>query len=166
MAKIVTSEGKCELYLVDQLIDSGHFFLTRDEIFDNRVFHIRQLKSIQSLINSLPIDEEIDVYRIGDTQHDEYDLTLFKLRENHIHIHKICTKPEIEILVIINEGKLNEYNKSGLSPKGYVKAYLSDCYDFKQYIDNHSMLSAIKEYKRMKKHEKNELYMMDYIKEG
>lgn len=165
MAKIVTCEGKCEVDITDSLVDNGQFFLTRDELFDNRVFHIRQLKTIQSLINSLPIDEEIDVYRIGDTQTDEYDLSMFKLREERIHIHKICTKPEIEILIIINENKLNDYNKSGLKPKEYVKAYLKDCYDFKQYTESHDMRWAIKEYKRIKKHEKDELYLDDYIKE-
>lgn len=163
MAKIVTSEGKCELYLADQLIDSGHFFLTRDEILDNRVHHIRQLVSIQSLINLLPKDEEIDVYRIGDTQKDEYDLTPFKLREEHIHIHKICTKPEIEILIVINEDKYKEFQKSGLSPKEYVKSNLPNCYDFKQYIESHDMIWAVKEYKRIKRHKKDELYLNDFI---
>ena len=165
MAKIVTCEGKCELYLANQLIDSGQFFLTRDEIFDNRVFHIRQLYSIQSLINSLPCTEEIDIYRIGDTQKDKYNLTPFKLRKKYIHIHKICSKPEIEILIIINEDRILDYQKSGLSPKEYVKTNLPDCYDFKKYIESHNMLLSIKEYKRIKKHKDDELYLIDFIKE-
>lgn len=164
MAKIVTCEGKCELSLVDQLIDNGNFFLTREELFDNRAFHIRQLKSIQSLINSLPFDEEIDVYRVGDTQKDKYDLSPFRLREKHIHIHKICTKPEIEILTIINEGNYDKYMKSRLSPKEFVKTYMEDCYEFREYIKNHDMLDAIKEYKRIKHHNKDELYLSDYLK--
>ena len=165
MAKIVTCEGKCEMYLIDRLIDSGQFFLKRDELLDNRIFHIRQLKSIKSIINSLPIEEEIDVYRIGDTQNDEYDLSPFKLRQHHIHIFRICTKPEIEILIIIGEGKINDYWKSGLSPKAYVKTYLLDCLGFKEYVDSHDIVKSIKEYKRIKKHEKDELYLMDYIEE-
>ena len=129
--------------------------------------HVRQPKTIAPLINILPIDESITIYRIGDTQKDEFDISVFgDTRSKNIKVIKICTIPEIEILIIINEDLFEQYKKvqNKMSPKEFVKTNVKGYKSFDDYIKSHNMVSAIKEYKRIKKHKKDEGYIADLLK--
>ena len=164
----ITGEGNCEVYLLNNLIERGCLIFSKKDILDRKVLHLRQPKMIAPVVNTLPIQEEITFYRVGDTQRDEFDLSCFgQSRKERITIKKICTKPEIEILIIINEGLYTEYLKvsSSVSPKEFVKNKVKKYTSFNDYIDSHDMVSSIKEYKRLKKHEKDELYLADLLKE-
>ena len=162
---VIACEGKSEVILVNHLIGRGIFFAKIEEMIDERPMQIRQLTEIASIINSLDYEEEIDVYRIGDTQRDEYNLKPFEARK--IRIHKVCTKPEIEILVIIALGEYDNYckekNNQNLSPKEYLKIHCKDCKSVERFIDNNDIVPAIKEYKRIKKHDKEEMYLYDLL---
>ena len=166
--KVAACEGKSELMLILHLIERGIFFAKPEELLDDRPIHVRQLKEIATLINTLDIDELIEVYRIGDTQKDQLDLRGFEARKDKITIYKVCTKPEIEILIIINEGLYKDFSKKhrqlGLSPKEYVKTYLRECSSIEKYIQSHDIVPAIKEYKRIKNHKDGEMYLADLIK--
>ncbi len=165
--KVAACEGKSELRLILQLLERGIFFAKAEELIDDRPIHMRQLKEIATLINTLDIDETIDVYRIGDTQKDNYDLSGFEARKSKITIYKVCTKPEIEILVIISEGLYKDFCKKhrehNISPKEYLKIYVKGYSSVEKYIESHDIVPAIKEYKRIKKHKDDELYLADLI---
>lgn len=167
--KIAACEGKSELRLILHLIERGIFFAKTEELIDDRPIHMRQLKDIAALINTLDIDEKIEVYRIGDTQKDDYDLSGFEARKDNITIYKVCTKPEIEILVIISEGLYKDFCKKhhehNISPKEYSRIYIKGYSSVEKYIDSHDIVPAIKEYKRIKKHKEDELYLADLIKD-
>ena len=165
---VLACEGKCEVKLLTKLIDNNCLIFDIKDILDRRPLHIRQPQAITPLINILPIEEDIVFYRVGDTQKDQFDLSCFgDIRNEHITIKRMCTKPEIEILIIINEGLFEEYNKhkSKIMPKQFVKTFVNGFVDFEHYIDTHDMVNAIKEYKRIKSHEKDEFYLADLLKE-
>ena len=163
MKILLACEGQSEVYLLDSLINEGYLHFEYPLLLD-RPIKLRQLKEIAPIINSLPIDEDIVVYRIGDTLKDKLDLSQFEMRRNHIKEIKICTKTELEILVIIKEDLYEEYLKSykTIKPKAFVNQHIKD-YDPKTYFENHDMISAIKEYKHLKKHRKDEKYLFDLI---
>ena len=164
---VLACEGKCEVKLLTKLIENNCLVFDIKNILDRRPLHIRQPQSITPLINILPIEEDIIFYRIGDTQNDDFDLSCFgDIRKAHIVVKKICTKPEIEILIIISEGLFEEYNKhkSKMMPKQFVKSFVRDYIDFEHYIDSHDISYAIKEYKRIKNHKKDEFYLADLLK--
>lgn len=165
---VAACEGKSELTLILHLIERGIFFAKAEELLDDRPIHMRQLKEIATLINTLDIDEPIEVYRIGDTQKDQLDLRGFEARKDRITIYKVCTKPEIEILIILNEGLYKDFCKKhrqfGLSPKEYVKTYVKEFSSVEKYIESHNIVPAIEEYKRIKKHKDDEMYLADLIK--
>ena len=165
---IIACEGKSELVLINHLIKRGVFFAKPEQLLDDRPIHMRQLTDIEAIINSLNIDEEIDVYRIGDTQKDELDLSRFKERIEHIHVYKVCTKPEIEILIILAENKYREYCKisreRNIGPKQYVKMTFKNYRSIEKYIEQHDIVKAIKDYKKLKRHKVDEMYLADLIK--
>lgn len=163
--KIAACEGKSELILIQHLIERGVFFAKAEELLDDRPIHMRQLKEQAPIINALDINVDIEVYRIGDTQKDLYDLSGFEARKKKIKIFKICTKPEIEILIIIAEGLFQDYCKKRLSPKEYVKIYIKKYKSIEKYIETHDIIPAIKEYKKLKLHKKGELYLADFIRD-
>ena len=164
---VLCCEGPCECQLMQQLLDRGLLIFNRNEILDRRPIHFRQPKDIAPLIQTLPIDTEIVFYRIGDTQNDAFDLSCFRLRKDKMSVYKVCTKPEIEILLIINEGLYDEYlkAKSKIAPKQFAKAHIHGYSGFEEYIATHDMTHAMSEYKRLKKHKKDELYLIDLIRQ-
>ena len=165
---IIACEGKSELILINHLIERDVFFAKPEELLDDRPLHMRQLTDIEAVINSLDINEEIYVYRIGDTQKDKLDLSRFKERIKHIHIYNVCTKPEIEILIILAENKYREYCKisheMNIGPKQYAKMAFKNYHSIEKYIEQHDIVQAIKNYKKVKKHKAGEMYLADLIK--
>ena len=114
------------------------------------------------------------ILRIGDSQKDELkipkDLQRIVSKKNVI---KYCTKPELEILLIINENVLKDYQKSKLIPSEYIKKYFhqkginytkSNEFFKENYKKIRDLINNLEEYKRLKKHSKDELYLVDLIK--
>lgn len=164
MKIIVMCEGNSELYLINSLIKKGHIVFEH-ELLGDKPHHARQLKQLSPLINALPVEEEMLIYRIGDTLKDKLSFDGFELRKEKMQVFKYCTKPEIEILIIINENLLEEYNKasSKISAKSFIKPYLKKC-SISDYFESHDIIGSIREYKRIKTHNNGEFYLADLLK--
>lgn len=174
---LIMCEGTNELAIINMLIDSGKMCFTRKDLLNREAYFARQLNNpvISSAIKTY--NDKIVIIRIGDKLSDELkipkDLKQYIDKENII---KICTKPEIEILLIINEGLFKDYNKekSKIMPKQYAKKHIKfnkQKYDnstnfwikyYENQIDN--LVSNIKEYKKLKRNNKDEHYLADYLK--
>lgn len=152
--------------LINKLLDDNVLIFCRKDILDRRPIHFRQPRFIAPLINTLPPDEPLIFYRIGDTQKDEYDLSCLSCRADKITIYKVCTKPELEILVIIKENHYDKYLKvkSKIQPKQYLKNELSSLGKFSDYVLQNDMTEPIKKYKNLKQHKKDEIYLADLLK--
>ena len=163
MKILLACEGQSEVYLLNSLIKRGYLSFDSPLLLDEPI-KLRQLVEIAPIINSLPIDEDIIVYRIGDTLKDTLSLSKFSMRSKHIKSYKVCTKTEVEILVIINEGFYSEYIKKSkkVKPKSFVNEILKN-FNLENYFAEHDMINALREYKRIKKHNKDEMYLIDLI---
>ena len=163
MKILLACEGKSEVYLLNGLIERGHLSFDCPLLLYDPI-HLRQLTKIAQIINSLPINEEIIVYRIGDTLKDALSLSNLEMRSKYIKSYKYCTKPEVEILVIINEGLYDKYIKVSKTtkPKTFINKYMPS-FDPSKYFHEHDMVYALREYKRIKKHKGNELYLIDLL---
>ena len=164
MKILLACEGQSEVYLLNGLIERGYLSFDYPLLLDEPI-HLRQLTEIAPIINSLPVNEEIIVYRIGDTLKDSLSLSKFKMRSEHIKSYKYCTKTEVEILVIINEGLYTEFAKAprNTKPKSFIHGYMPS-FDPSLYFHEHDMVNALREYKRIKKHDKDELFLIDLLK--
>lgn len=170
---LVMCEGSNEKKIIELLLENDKLKFKSDDLVGLVPYHARQLNSpiIRSALSMY--NDRFDVLRIGDKQTDEMIIPRdMKHRVNSLQ--KYCTKPELEILLIINEGVYLDYLKSKKMPKQYAKeniVYHKEKYDNSSYFYEHyygnrvdELVNNIKEYKRIKKHQKDELYLADLLK--
>lgn len=163
MKILLACEGQSEVELISNLIERGYLHFDAPLLLDRPIV-LRQLTKIAYVINTLDIKEEIIVYRIGDTLNEELSYKGLEMRKPYISEYKICTKPELEILIIINERLLDSYKKCSRTTK--PKSFVNSCIDEycpKTYFEKNDLVNAINEYKHIKKHKKDEHYLADLL---
>ena len=177
MKRLIMCEGPNELEIMRILIDNDKLNFGEDDLIGLTPYHARQLNSaqIKTELNIYP-ESDVLVMRVGDVLNEALKIPI-DYKDKIVEVTKYCTKPELEMLLIISEGLVSEYDKvkSKVSPKEYAKNHIK-CgrrrYDnstqfYKEYYrtDPDKLVQAIKEYKRIKgAHKKDELYLADLLK--
>lgn len=177
MKRLIMCEGPNELEIMRILIKNDKLIFGEDDLIGLTPYHARQLSNAQvrTELNIYP-GHDILVMRVGDVQNEVFRIP-DDYKEKIFEVKKYCTKPELEILLIISEGLMSEFDKakSKVSPKEFAKNHIK-CgrrkYDnstqfYTDYYgsDPDKLVKAIKEYKRIKgAHKKNELYLADLLK--
>ena len=175
MKYLIMCEGTNEKTIIDMLIEYNMFTISKNDMIGETVYHARTLKdSIITTVLSV-VSTNFTVLRIGDTQTDELQIPN-KYKHMINDVVKICTKPELEILIIISENQIRNYNKQSLKPKLFSKSiklrngliYDQSSNFYKEYFDKETLVNSLIEYKRIKKksHEKSEKFLVDYLKES
>lgn len=176
MKILIMCEGPNELKIVNLLLDNNKLKFTRDDLLDMRPFHARQLTSPQLKPALDAYHGEIAIYRIGDKMTDSLKIPkelLLSIKSQA----KFCTKPELEMLLIIAENKVSEFEKvkAKKKPKDFCKqnvVYNRKKYDnstafYEEYFQDRIDLltSAITAYHRTHgKHKSDEGYLFDLLK--
>lgn len=175
---LVMCEGPNEKKIMDILLENNCFAFSEEDLLGLNIYHARQISKSAQVRTELSIfPGKVEVLRIGDKQNDK--LTIPKDYKNKIKkVDKYCTKPELEILLIISEGMLKEYEKvkSKVSPKEFAKEYIKcgkKSYDnstkfYEDYYGNNPKLlvDSIKKYQmlRGKTHCKDELCLAELLR--
>lgn len=126
MKFLVMCEGPNEKAIVDMLLDAECLEFTRDDLVNLTVYHARQLTA-PIIKTALSIyTDEFQVYRIGDSMTDKLPVPA-DYKDRIKGVRKFCTKPELEMLLIIAEGKEAEFEKvkagkHRMKPKDFCKA--------------------------------------------
>ncbi len=174
---LIMCEGPNEKKIMDILLENGCLKFSQDDLLGLVPYHARQITKsgqVRAELNMYP--GKVDVYRIGDKQSDKL-LIPKDYKDKIAQVEKYCTKPELEILLIIAEGKLDEYEKvkSKMSPKEFAKINIKlgkKKYDnstkfYSDYFEKNVQLlvDAIKEYQqiRSKSHAKDEKCLADLL---
>lgn len=177
MIRLIMCEGPNELEIMRILIRNDKLIFGEDDLLGLTPYHARQLSNsqVRTDLNMYP-GNDVLIMRVGDVQNENLKIPS-DYKEKIMDIKKYCTKPELEMLLIISEGLVSEFEKtkSSVSPKDFAKKHIK-CgrrqYDnstqfFTDYYgsDPDKLVEAIKEYKRIKgKHKKDELYLADLLK--
>ena len=178
MKRLIMCEGPNELGIMRILLDNDKLIFGEDDLIGLEPYHARQIVSngqVRTQLNMYPGNDVI-VMRVGDVQNETLKIP-DDYKEKIIKVEKYCTKPELEMLLIISEGLVAEFDKtkSSVSPKEFAKQRIR-CgrkkYDNSTqfYVDYYgsepdALVDAIKEYKRIKgTHKKDELYLADLLK--
>ena len=177
MKLLVMCEGPNEKKIVDMLLENDCLTFSGDDLLGLTSFHARQIiKNAQVRTELNMYTGEVMVLRIGDKQSDK--LTIPKeYKDRIIGVEKYCTKPELEMLLIIACGLTDEYEKvkSSVSPKEFAKAnirlgdkkYNKSTRFYEEFFgSNISLLvDSIKEYRRIhgKTHKKDEYCLSDLL---
>ncbi len=177
MKYLILCEGSNELEIMRILLRHDKLVLGEDDLIGLTPYHARQLSNsqVRTELNIYP-GKDVVVMRIGDVQNEVLTIPA-DYRDKIVEIKKYCTKPELEMLLIISEGLVSEYEKtkSKMTPKQFAKKYIvyrNHKYDnstkfYSEYYgyDPDKLVLAIKEYKRIKgAHKRGELYVADLLK--
>ena len=162
-------EGNAESVIINKLMDEGKLIFSRDDLLDNEVLRCRKASEFEHKYLRKAFDKKIIVYRILDSRKE-----VFKLHKEYIHkvdVINVITAPEIEMLIIINEGKYVEYSrvKNNIKPSVFCKDVLKlKSVKTKKFVINYfsnvdDLVEAVREYKRLSCVQKNEICLADLL---
>ena len=163
--KACICEGAAEAAIIDVLLDNDLLVFKREEMLDESVIRCRDGKTFETRYLRKGFNELISVIRILDSRRENFKLS--KAYESKVDVINVITAPEIEMLIIFNENKYNEFKKSGKKPSSFCKENLKmssvKSYDFvKDYFSSSEILvQAIKTYNQMSKIRKDEYTLLD-----
>ena len=177
---LIMCEGPNEKAIIDMLLEADCLKFSRDDLLGLNPYHARQIGKSGMVMGELnQYSGKVTVIRVGDTLTDK--LTIPRDYKDQIEKeYKVCTKPEIEMLLIIAEGMESEFNKvkagkNRMSAKNFCKSNLvfnKKRYDnstqfYRDYFAGRidDLVTAIKRYKQLQgSHAKDEHYLADLLK--
>ncbi len=177
MKYLVMCEGPNELEIIRILLRHNCLWFNSDDLLNLVPYHARQISSSTVVQTALNLYKgEVRVLRIGDSLSEKLVIPS-KYKTQIISIDKYCTKPELEMLLIIAENLVNEYEKekSFKKPKLFAKEnikmgkikYNNSTSFYADYFGNNIKLLiwCIRKYKEIKgSHKKDELYLADLLR--
>lgn len=160
-------EGAAESAIIDILLDNNLLMFQREDMLDEKVIRCRDGKTFEIRYLRKGFDDKISVIRILDSHNENFNLG--KAYQYKVDVINVVTAPEIEMLIILNEGMYRQFKKSGKKPSDYCKEDMKmpyvKSYDFvKEYFRNPMVLvNAIEKYKQVSKTKKGEYTLSDLI---
>lgn len=161
-------EGAAEQSIIEILLDTDKLIFTYDDLLEGEVLRCRSGKNFEEQHLRKGFTDKITVLRILDSHREQFRLS--RAYAHKIQVINIVTAPEIEMLVIFNENKYDEYKRSGKKPSDFCKTDLkysnvkSSAF-VKQYFSNiDSLISALLEYKRVSNIQRDEYTLADLLK--
>ena len=161
-------EGTAEQVIIDLLLDNSKLIFSRNDLLEHEVLRCRTGKNFEEQYLRKGFTEQITVFRILDSRRENFKLS--KAYQSKVKVVNITTAPEIEMLVILNEGKYSDYKKFGMKPSVYCKSILkhrdvkSAAFVKSYFNDIDVLIRAIIEYKRVADVKRNELTLADILK--
>ena len=153
--KACICEGSAENAIMDILLDNDLLIFTREEMLEEEVIRCRDGKRFEEKYLRKGFMDKISVIRILDSRRENFKLS--KAYEHKVDVINVITAPEVEMLIIFNEGKYKEFKKSGKKPSDFCKEDLKmtevKSYKFvKSYFATPAVLiAAIRKYQGMSK---------------
>ena len=166
--KACICEGSAEEAIIDILLENHLLIFEREEMLEEKVIRCREGKKFEEKYLRKGFADKISIIRILDSRRENFKLS--KVYQNKVVVINAVTAPEIEMLIIFNEGRYNEFKKSKKSPSDFCKSDLKmhdvKSYEYvKDYFKNPSILiDAIREYHRISKILKDEYTLLDLVK--
>lgn len=165
-------EGGAEAAIIDMLVENNLLIFTRDQMLNEDIIRCRNGKEFEQRYLRKGFESKITILRILDSHTERFRLS--PAYEHKVDVIKVVTSPEIEMLLILGEGKYNDYIKkaSAISPSTFCKQELKMNGNIKSqkfirdYFSNINVLiNTIREYKRVKMLKRGEIYLADLLKE-
>lgn len=166
-------EGGAERAILDLLLDNHKLIFERKDLIEEEVLRCRSGREFEERYLRKGFSKKITLYWIHDSRSEKFNFS--KAYEHKVDIKRVITAPEIEKLIICNEGKYRDYEREArknprLKPSGYCKSNLKHknvkSYDFvKEYFsDMQVLVKALHEYRRISKVCGNEMTIWDLLR--
>ncbi|MGL5977764.1 MAG: hypothetical protein ACRCZJ_02050 [Erysipelotrichaceae bacterium] len=161
-------EGSAEQVVIEILLESDKLIFDNNKLLDGEVIRVRSAASFEQKYLGKDFKEKITILRILDSRKENFKLGRAYISK--IKVINVITAPEIEVLVIINEGKYQDYKSSKQKPSEYCKRELGlkdikSAQGVKKYFSNPDVLvDCIKKYKQQARLVKGEITLFDLLK--
>jgi len=162
------AEGAAEQAVMDILLDHDLLIFKREDLIDRKVLRFRSAEKFEQRYLRKGFSGPITIYRILDSRRENFSVS--RAYRHLVKVINVITAPEIEMLIILNEGCYEHYKRSGQKPSEFCKSILKlkevKNYDFvKNYFSDPDVLVyAIREYTRISKIRKDEDTLQDLLK--
>ncbi len=166
--KACICEGAAEEAIIDILLDNHLLIFERSELIEEEVIRCRKGKKFEETYLRKGFTDKVSVIRILDSRKEKF--TISRAYAPKVDVINVITAPEIEMLVIFNEGKYKEFKKSKKKANEFCKVDLKmkdvKSYNFvKEYFSNPVVLkNAIQEYQRISNVRRGEYTLVDLLK--
>lgn len=161
-------EGTAEQVIMNILLDNHKLIFEREDLLEEDVLRSRSGQKFEQQYLRKGFDDKITVLRILDSRGENFKIS--KVYQHKINVVNVITAPEIEMLIIFNENKYENFKKSRKKPSDYCKEDLSyknvkSKSFITEYFENvNSLINAIKEYKRVSHIPNDEYSLFDLLK--
>lgn len=161
-------EGSAEKAIINLLLDNDLCIFKKENLIEQELLSCRSAKEFEERYLRKTFDDKITVIRVLDSRKEVFKLS--KAYKDKIDVINIITAPEIEVLIILHEGKYQDFKKSKLKPSDFCKQNLRMAtvkrYDFvTDYFSDVSVLvNVLKQYKNLPNTPKDELTLSDLVK--
>ena len=116
-------EGNAELEIMQLLLDNERLKFSDDDLLDDRLFTklMRSAKNLETryLSQIYEPNQKIEIIRIIDSRAESYVIRGAYKEIVEGEVVNCYTRPEIEMLVILNEGKYDQFKRSKKKPSEY-----------------------------------------------
>ena len=161
-------EGGAETAIMNMLLDQNKLIFSRDELLEGEILKTRKGKDFETRYLKKDFAGKIKVYRVLDSRRENFKIS--KAYQHKVEIVNVITAPEIEMLIICNEGKYLDFEKrKNMSPSEYCKSILKmknvkSVSFVKEYFSDISVLEkSLYEYRRISKVRKDEKTIYDLL---
>jgi len=163
-------EGSAEQAIMELLLDSNKLIFNSEQLLEEEIIRSRGVKNFEKRYLRKAFNQKIIILRILDSRRTNFKLS--KEYVDKISVIDIVTAPEIEMLIIFNQGKYNEYHKlkSKMKPSEFCKIKLkfsnikSSDFIKKYFTDIDTLMESIHKYREISKIKKEEYTLSDLLK--
>lgn len=161
-------EGSAEQAIMELLLDDNKLIFTSEQLLEEEIIRNRSAKEFEQRYLRKGFNDKITVLRILDSRKENFNLS--KAYKDKVAVIDVITAPEIEMLIIFNEDKYEDFKKSKMKPSKFCKIKLKfksvKNYTFvKDYFsDTDKLLKSIHEYRRVSKIKKEGYTLSDLLK--
>lgn len=161
-------EGSAEQAIMELLLDDDKLIFTREQLLEEVIIRQRSGEKFETRYLRKGFTEKITVLRILDSRNENFKLS--KAYVDKVDVIDVITAPEIEMLIILNEDKYNDFKKSNMKPSDFCKTKLKfskvKSYDFVKgyFSDTDKLIESIREYRRVSNIPKGENTLFDLLK--
>lgn len=161
-------EGTAEEVIVSKLLGANLLIFTKEDLLDGELIRTRGGESFERRYLKRGYTGKITVLRVLDSRRERFVLS--NAYKDKIDVVNVITAPEIEMLIILCEGKYESYKRSGKKPSDFCKTELrmskvkSRAFVEKYFCDIDALVEAIKEYHRVSNIPAGEYTLSDLLK--
>lgn len=161
-------EGSAETAIIKILLEHELLCFSEDQLFHKQVIRSRSASNFETKYLGKSFQKKITILRILDSKKESFKLS--PAYRDKIEVINVITAPEIEMLLIFNEDKYEDFKKSKLKPSEFCIQKLRfkqvKSYDFvKDYFsDVNSLVKAIELYHQKSKIAKDQISLLDILK--